>query len=165
MVGNLTLGKKKYADVQDDIARILSGAASLRDELLALIDGDAAAFEPLSRAYGIPKDDPSRADVMETALKEACGPPLDIMRACARAIELLEELAEKGSALAVSDAGAGAALCGAALAAASLNVYINAKSMADRDYAAKIISESDVLLAEYRPRADTIFSEVLGRLV
>ncbi|MDR2664773.1 MAG: cyclodeaminase/cyclohydrolase family protein, partial [Oscillospiraceae bacterium] len=61
MVGSLTLGKKKYADVQGDIERIMESAAALRGELLALIDGDAAAFEPLSRAYGIPKDDPSRA--------------------------------------------------------------------------------------------------------
>jgi formiminotetrahydrofolate cyclodeaminase len=102
---------------------------------------------------------------MEAALREACGPPLDIMRVCARAIELLEELAEKGSALAVSDAGAGAALCGAALAAASLNVYINAKSMADGEWAEKVTSESNALLAEYRPRADNIFAQVLRRLV
>jgi formiminotetrahydrofolate cyclodeaminase len=164
MVGSLTLGKKKYADVQDDIERVLESADALRGELYALIDIDASAFIPLAHAYGIPKDDPSRAGVMEAALREACRPPLDIMRACTRAIELLEELAEKGSALAVSDAGAGAALCGAALEAASLNVYINAKSMTDRDYAAKIISESDALLAEYRPRADKIFSEVRRRL-
>lgn len=71
MVGNLTLGKKKYAGVQDDITALNARAESLRLDFLALIDADAAAFEPLSRAYGIPKDDPGRAEIMEAALLRA----------------------------------------------------------------------------------------------
>ncbi|MDR1588624.1 MAG: cyclodeaminase/cyclohydrolase family protein [Oscillospiraceae bacterium] len=164
MVGNLTLGKKKYADVQDDMARILARALELRAELLSLIDRDAAGFEPLARAYGIPKDDPSRAEIMEAALRTACVPPLEIMRACAEAIMLLDELSQKGSALAVSDAGAGAALCKAALMAASLNVYINTKSMTDRLYAADTEAASDALLEEYCPLADTVYGRVVNSL-
>ncbi|MDR2357598.1 MAG: cyclodeaminase/cyclohydrolase family protein [Oscillospiraceae bacterium] len=164
MVGNLTLGKKKYAGVQDDMVRILEKARALQTELLALIERDAAGFEPLSRAYGIPKDDPARADIMESALRDACQPPLDIMRACAAAIELLDELSQKGSRLAVSDAGAGAALCGAALSAASLNVYINTKSMTDRRRAADTEAASDALLAQYRPLADSICERVVRAL-
>ena len=71
MVGNLTIGKKKYADVQEDIKALNEKAEELRAEFLALIDADAAAFRPLSRAYGIPKDDPARAEVMEAALLAA----------------------------------------------------------------------------------------------
>jgi formiminotetrahydrofolate cyclodeaminase len=101
---------------------------------------------------------------MESALREASAVPLEIMRACARAIPLLEELSEKGSAMAVSDAGAGAALCAAALEAASLNVYINAKAMTDGRRAAEISDEADALREEFTARAAAVFNGVLLRL-
>jgi formiminotetrahydrofolate cyclodeaminase len=164
MVGNLTLGKKKYADVQEDMARILDSARALQSELLSLIERDAEGFEPLSRAYGISKDDPSRAEIMEAALRTACIPPLEIMRACAGAIRLLDELSQKGSRLAVSDAGTGAALCKAALMTASLNVYINTKSMTDRRYAADTEAAAYALLAEYCPLADSVYDRVVDSL-
>ena len=65
MVGNLTVGKKKYADVEADILVIMDKAAALQKELLRLVDEDAVVFEPLSKAYGIPKDDPNREKIME----------------------------------------------------------------------------------------------------
>ncbi len=164
MVGNLTTGKKKYAAYEPDIQNILVKAESLRKELLGYIDADAEAFEPLSKAYGIPKEDPSRAATMEMALRAACTPPLEIMRACCRAIELHTELAEKGSALALSDVGVGVAMCGAALKGASLNIFINTKSMSDRDYAAGIEAEANSLLEEYVPKADKVFADVFGKL-
>ena len=80
MVGNLTVGKKKYADVEDEVKALMEDAEGIRCELLKLIDADAEAFEPLSKAYGIPKDDPTRAEVMENALVTACTPPMDIAR-------------------------------------------------------------------------------------
>jgi len=104
MVGSLTVGKKKYADVQDDIIALKAKSDELQAELLRLVDEDAVAFEPLSKAYGIPKDDPNRDKIMEDALRVATATPLDIMRACARAIDVIEEFAAKGSALAISDA-------------------------------------------------------------
>ena len=69
---------------------------------------------------------------MESALRTACSVPMDILRACAEAVDIIEEFAAKGSRLAVSDAGCGAILCKAAMQAASLNIYINTKSMKDR---------------------------------
>ena len=164
MVGSLTVGKKKYADVEADIIALMDKAAALQTELLRLVDEDAVVFEPLSKAYGIPKDDPSRAQIMEDALKLACTVPMDIMRACAKAIELQDEFAEKGSALAISDAGVGVAFCKAALNGASLNVFINTNSMTDRDYAAGIESEADALLVKYNAIADGIFDSVVARL-
>jgi formiminotetrahydrofolate cyclodeaminase len=164
MVGNLTVGKKKYADVEDDLKATMERAAMLQNKLLTLIDKDAEAFEPLAAAYGIPKDDPGRAAVMEAALREACSAPIEIMRTAAAAIKLQEDFARNGSALAVSDAGVGAALCKAALQGASLNVYINTKSMQDRDYAKVLESEADGLLEKYCPLADEIFNNVSKRL-
>ena len=164
MVGNLTLGKKKYAGVQDDITALNARAESLRLDFLALIDADAAAFEPLSRAYGIPKDDPGRAEIMEAALLRAAQPPLEVMRRCAEAFELISGYAVKGSALAISDAGCAAALAEAAAKSAALNVFINTRPMSDREAADRLNAEANSLLHSCGLTAGEIYDGVYGRL-
>lgn len=164
MVGNLTLGKKKYADVQEDIAELNAKAEALRAGFVALVDADAEAFAPLSRAYSIPKDDPARDEIMEPALLKAAEAPLEIMRKCAEALELISGYAAKGSALAISDAGCAAALCGAAMEAAALNVKINTKSMKNRAVADNINAEMNELLQKYFVRSQEIYNDVSGRL-
>ena len=163
MVGNLTLGKRKYAEVQEDIAALNAKAEALRADFLALIDADADAFEPLSRAYGIPKDDPTRGEVMEAALLAAVQPPLEIMRKCVKALELIAEYAAKGSALAISDAGCAAAITRAACEAAALNVFVNTKPMRDREKAGEINREANELLQQCA-LAREIYDNVTGRL-
>jgi formiminotetrahydrofolate cyclodeaminase len=86
------------------------------------------------------------------------------MRTCGRALDIIEEFAEKGSRLAVSDAGCAAASCKAAMQAASLNVFINTKSMKDRAHAEALNAEADQLLAKYTVLADRIFDSVAGKL-
>lgn len=164
MVGNLTLGKKKYADVQEDIAELNAKAEALRAGFVALVDADAEAFAPLSRAYSIPKDDPARDEIMEPALLRAAEAPLEIMRKCAEALELISGYAAKGSALAISDAGCAAALCGAAMEAAALNVKINTKSMKNRAVADNIKAEMNELLQKYFALSQEIYNDVSGRL-
>lgn len=167
MVGNLTLGKKKYADVQEDILLLNKKAEALRNKLTILVSEDARAFEPLSNAYGLPKETPEqqaiKAEVMESALDIACAVPMDIMRQICKALDLLVEYAQKGTAIAISDAGVGAACCRAALQGASLNVFINTKSMADREKAEAINQEARAMLDRYVPLADSIFADVAGR--
>ena len=159
MVGCLTTGKKKYAAVEADIQALNARAEALRLELEALVQADAAAFAPLAAAYGLPKDTPEqaahKAAVLETALDGATAVPLQIMEKCAEGIALAGQYAAKGSVLAVSDA---------ALQAASLNVFINTKLMADRARAAALDARADALLAEFVPRADEIFNAVSGKL-
>ena len=164
MVANLTTGKKKYAAFEPDLKRILEQADMLRAELLAEIDEDARCFEPLSKAYGIPKDDPQRAETLEDALRVACSAPMEIMRTAARAIDLHAELVEKGSALMQSDVGVGVLCCKTALQGASLNVYVNAKLMADREYAEELCDEADSLLETYGERADEVYAAVAAKL-
>lgn len=164
MVGALTVGKKKYADVEEEIRELMREGETLRKELLSLIDKDAEGFAPLAKAYAIPKDDPDRDAVMEEALLAACAVPMQIMRACAGAIGLMEVFAKKGSRLAVSDAGCGAVACKAAMQAASLNVAINTKSMRDRDKAGALDAEAKSLLDTWIPKADAVFAEVAGAL-
>lgn len=164
MVGSLTLGKKKYADVQEDIAELNAKAEALRAGFVALVDADAEAFAPLSRAYSIHKDDPARDEIMEPALLRAAEAPLEIMRKCAEALELISGYAAKGSALAISDAGCAAALCGAAMEAAALNVKINTKSMKNRAVADNINAEMNELLQKYFVLSQEIYNDVSGRL-
>jgi len=145
MVGNFTAGKKKYAEFEPDIQRILKEADELRITLLNQIDEDAKCFEPLSKAYGIPKDDPKRDEIMEDALRLACTAPLAIMKTVAKAIELHAELAVKGSSLMLSDVGVGVLCCKTALMGASLNIFINVRLMKDTSYASNLKAETEAL--------------------
>ena len=163
MVGNLTVGKKKYADVEPEIILLTEKAQLLRRKLLKMIDEDATAFEPLSRAYSLPKDAPDRDDIMEACLRRAADAPLRILRLCCEVIELQEQFAEKGSALAVSDAATGAVLAWGALYGAAINVKVNTKLMKRRDYAEEINREVDALMEEYWKRADRVYEDIYGR--
>ena len=164
MVGNFTTGKKKYADVEEDVQRMLADAEKVRVRLIELADEDAAAFFPLSQAYGIPKEDPTRTEVLEAATKGAIAAPLEMMRQICAAVELLEEMGEKGSVMLISDVGCGALACRAALEAASLNVYINTKGLVDREFAAATDAECDKMIAEYGPRAEKLAAEVMAKV-
>lgn len=166
MVGSLTVGKKKYKDVEGDIRGMMEESRQLQSHLLELVQQDAEAFAPLAKAYGMPKETAAqqeeKAKVLEAALKEACRVPLEIMEKCCQGIELCGAFADKGSVMAVSDAGAGASFCRAALQSASLNVYINTKSMKDRTYAEEINEKAGGMLDHYMKKADNILEQVFA---
>ena len=168
MVGSLTTGKKKYAAVEADIEALNAHADQLRTELVQLVQMDADAFAPLAEAYRLPKDTPEqaarKAEALEAALVKASDVPLQIMHRCAEGITLVEQYAAKGSVMAVSDAGCAAALCKAALQAASLNVFINTKLMKDRTLAGRLNAQAEELLGQYVPRADAVYETVTNQL-
>lgn len=168
MVGSLTIGKKKYAAVEADILVLNRRAAALRKRLEGLVQADADAFAPLAAAYKLPKETPEqqahKAVVLETALEGACAVPLEIMSACCEGIALAAEYAEKGSVMAVSDAGCAALFCKAALQAAGLNVSINTRLMADKAHAAALNAQADAMLAEFVPQADQIHEKLTHSL-
>lgn len=163
MVGNYTVGKKKYADVEEDVKALMAKAEDIRARLLAQVDADAAAFEPLSRAYAIPKDDPKRGEVMERCLRDAAAAPMAILRLCCQAIDLHREMLDKGSVMMLSDVGTGVVLCWGALYGAALNVKVNTKSMADRAYAEAMNREADQLVNQYWKIAEQVYEAVMGR--
>lgn len=164
MVTNLTIGKKKYANYEDDLIACRSRLENLRDKLVDLVDGDAVAFEPLSKAYSIPKDDPNRDEIMENALYEASVVPMSIMETVLDAARELEMLVEKGSKLAVSDVGVGILFAQAAIEGASLNVYINTKSMQDRPRADALNAKADAIIAEAAELKERIYGGVLAAI-
>ena len=165
MVGELTVGKKKYAHVEEDIKELIQRGNEIRDKLLTLVDKDPEVFEPLAKAYGIPKDDPSRDTALEEASKNACLVPLEIMRVLAEAINVIYDFKNQGSKLAISDAGCGAALCKAGMEAAALNVYINTKGLKDRAFAEEVNQEVDELLNEFGYLAEVIYDQVQEELM
>ena len=139
-------------------------ADALQKELLHLIERDAEVFEPLSKAYGMPRnteeEKAEKARVMEIVLKDACSVPMEIMERCCEAIDLIEVFAEKGSTLAISDAGVGATFCKAALEGASLNVFINTKSMKNREYADELNKKADEIAFCIQPKRQKRFIRV-----
>ena len=160
MVGELTTGKKKYAEYQIDIERILGDAKYLNSEMLDLMQKDADAFEPLAKAYGIPKEDPERDDILEAALVVAAQAPFDIVMKCKEVAALVDELVTKGSRLAISDVGVAAAACRAAATGAAMNVYINTKLMKNREYAAKLNEDTNRAVDEIVTICDKAYKEV-----
>lgn len=168
MVANLTVGKKKYLEVEADMYIALERLADLRERLIELIDEDAEAFAPLAASYGMPKDTPEEQAAKESAMQEAligaCDVPLEIMRQCAAVIEQTEFLAYKGSRLALSDAGVAAVFAKAALQGASLNIIINIASMTDTERATAYQKEVDLLIEQAGSRADTLFAYVMQEI-
>jgi formiminotetrahydrofolate cyclodeaminase len=160
MAANYTVGKKKYAAYEDELQEVLTETASIRDELLRLTQQDAENFEPLSKAYGIPKDDPGRANALEKATLAALQPPMDMMRTIKRSVELLERMTVIGSVIMMSDVGCGALLAESALKSAALNVFVNTGCLTDRDRAEEIEKEADAILSEYVPRAQKVAETV-----
>ena len=164
MVGSLTVGKKKYAEVEEEMIALKAKCDAIQADLLKLIAKDAEVFAPLAKAYGLPKDTEEekayKAKVLEECTVVACSVPMEIMEKCCEAIDAIAIFAAKGSRLAVSDAGCGAACCKAALQSASLNVFIITKSMTNRAVAEELNQKANAMLDKYCPMADEIFETV-----
>lgn len=136
MVGNLTVGKEKYQDVQNDIQYLLSKSDEIRIRLENLVERDAEAFTPLAYAYRMPsstaEEKKQKNIVLQEALIDAIDVPMAILQAACDAVVLLADYAQKGNKLAISDAGVGAACCRAAMQGARLNVLINLRMLEDQ---------------------------------
>ena len=133
MAGALTVGKPRFADVEQEVSQIMEEAEDVRFRLLSLVDDDAQGFLPLLDAYALPREDPARADAVVRATKGACMAPLAMMGECCRAIVLLEEMSGRCSRLLASDVACGALLAAAALQAASVNVFVNTATLPGDD--------------------------------
>ena len=164
MASNLTVGKKKYAAVQERILELNVKFQCLEKELLDQVEADEKGFLPLAAAYKLPKDAPGYDRFMDEATMDACRVPMKVMELCCQALECIAEVAEKGSRLAVSDAGSGAVCCKAAIQAAALTVFINTKNMKNRDAAGAIDEKIWQMLQKYGMMADRIYMNVCRSL-
>jgi len=168
MVANLTVGKKRYADVEEEVKEVRSQLEELRDELVVLTDKDAEAFEPLSKAYGLPKETEEqkakKEKILEQALYEASIVPMDIMETILKVMRLLKVMGEKGSKIAISDVGVGILFAQAALEGASLNVFINTNLMKNRERAEELNHKADAMIQEGKELKEEIYAGVLAKI-
>jgi methenyltetrahydrofolate cyclohydrolase len=170
MVCNLTLGKKGYEDVQDDVQALLARSEALRGELTGLLEADVAAYNGYSAAAKMPRgtdeEKAARAEAMEAAIKTATDVPLQIAEATVKVMDLCMPAAEKGNKWAVSDAGVAVLMAEAALRSAALNVLINLGSFAlkDEEFKADRRARLEGLLEGKGQMRDEIYDYVVGRL-
>ncbi|MGI5825095.1 MAG: cyclodeaminase/cyclohydrolase family protein [Bacillota bacterium] len=138
MVIRLTVGKKKYAQYEDELQELLKKGERLQASILDIADDDAAAFKPLSMAYGLPKsteaEKAEKARVLSAAAIDACDVPLQAAETLLEAIEMAERVAEIGSLLVISDVACGVEMLCAAVKCAEQNVLINLGSINDPRY-------------------------------
>jgi formiminotetrahydrofolate cyclodeaminase len=139
MVCQFTVGREKYADVEDDMQRVLARSEELRAELQAAVDGDIEAYGSYGRASSMPRETDeekaARSAALQAALRESTEVPLRVAERCGELLELAVEAAEKGNVYLISDAAVGAEMAAAARASAALNVSLNAGGLEDRDFA------------------------------
>jgi methenyltetrahydrofolate cyclohydrolase len=168
MVANLTIGKKNYEAVWEDLEAVNAKAEALRAELTGAIEADAVAFNSVMAAYGLPRateeEKAKRAASIQAALKDATLAPLRAVRACFEVIRLSAAAAEKGNLNVISDAGVAALAANAGLRSAALNVFVNAKGIKDRDFAENHIAEVNALLAQAAELTEPVYQTVRDKI-
>lgn len=169
MVVNLTVGKKKYAEVEEEMQEYLERLKTMQQEFLHLSDRDAEVFAPLAECYllssATPEEKEHKETVMEEKLLDASLVPVEIMEKALELLEILDVLADKGSRMAVSDVGVAVQFTRTALLGAVMNVYINTKSMKNREKAEEINQNAKRMIKIGTSQADEIYEKVLAQLV
>jgi formiminotetrahydrofolate cyclodeaminase len=168
MVCNLTIGKKKYADVEDEMKHVLGKAESLRRRLTSMIEDDVQAFDKVMAAYGMPKetdaDKARRDDAIQVSLKLATDVPMRCCHAAREVIDLAGITSDKGNLNVISDAGVAVLAGYAALRSAALNVFTNARMINDRAFADAKLEELHELLAGAESATENAYDVVKGKL-
>ena len=168
MVAGLTLGKKKYAAVESEIAEVASSAAALMEKLAGLVASDAVVYSAVSAAYKMPKGTETEIDARKhaitTALLAAAEVPLETARACAGVADLAAAVAEKGNSNAITDAGVAALLAEAGCKGAAYNVRINVASLEDRSAGEHLVREVMELVQRVEARTKATSQLVEGAL-
>ncbi|MFK5950234.1 MAG: cyclodeaminase/cyclohydrolase family protein [Methylococcales bacterium] len=168
MVCNLTIGKPKYIEVEDEMQALLKQSEVLRENLTAMIKADVDVFDKLMACYGLPKNTEqeklARSSQIQAVLKQATLVPLACAEACAQAIKLSHIAAEKGNLGVISDAGVAAMSAYSGLKSAALNVYINAGSIKDKVFAEEKLQELESVLKKSATEAEEVYQIVKGKL-
>ena len=168
MVGNLTIGKKKYKDVEGDIKKIINSSEKLRYELSQLIEEDVKVFNNFMATYKMPKETEEekkiRADMIQESLIEAAKVPLRVAYKCLDILSLSKEVAEKGNINVVSDAGVAVLMAEAALESAILNVKINLRMIKNEKVRAELSSSIKEILLKEKGQKEKVL-EIVGEKI
>ena len=168
MVANLTVGKKKYEDVEAEMQGFLEQSEALRTRLTGMIQADVDVFDKVMAAYGMAReieaDKEQRSQAIQAALKEATDVPLACAQLCADVIELCRPVAEKGNINVISDAGVAVLAAHAALRSAALNVYINIGGIRDEEFVNDRRRKLEFVLSGAGVATETIYELVKSKL-
>lgn len=168
MVCNLTIGKKKYAEVEGEMKDVLAKSEALRLKLTGMIEDDVKAFDAVMAAYGMAKETDAEKGVREkaiqAALKQATDVPLRCCQAAREVIDLAAIASDKGNLNVISDAGVAVLAAYAALRSAALNVFTNARMITDKTFAEAKLKELNALLAGAESATEKAYGVVKGKL-
>ncbi|MHB1160494.1 MAG: cyclodeaminase/cyclohydrolase family protein [Chloroflexota bacterium] len=168
MVSNLTVGKEKYAGVQEEVKSLLAESENLRRELLQLVDADAQAFNQIMEGYRLPKateeEKRIRSARIQEATLEASRVPLEIARKCARIVELAGPAARIINVQAIGDVAMAAYLAEGAVRGAVINIDINLRSVKDQEAVAQLNGQAQALLPDLQEKVNGAVRDGLARL-
>lgn len=168
MVGNLTLGKPKFIDVEPEIKEITARAYFIIARLEKLVAADIAAFGKFMEVYRLPKntdeEKAKREESMQKALKTATNEPMEIARTLLEAMVITEKLAKIGNKMAISDAGVAAYVCEAAINSVLLSADINIPMVKDQEFVGKVKEEKAKIVAEAARLKDLAVATVNERM-
>ncbi len=164
MVARLTIGKKRYADVESEMHRLAAKADKLRRRLTDAIELDSRAYDEVMAAYKRPKDDPDRQEAINQALIHAADVPMSVAKMALEAMEIAREVATKGNKNAATDAAAAVHMGMAAVEVAALNVLINARDFADSGLADRYRSQIEGIRRKAQELGHSILTAVGERI-
>lgn len=168
MVCSLTIGKKKYLEVEDEFKKIKEELGKFGEEFRGLAERDNRAFEKVMQSFKLPKDTDAqieeRSAAIKTATMEAAIVPAEVITKCGRLLPYLESIAEKGNRNSISDAGVALSLTKTAAEGAFLNVVINCSSLSNRAAADKFMKESDSVYTGIKEKADNLIASIIKNL-
>lgn len=168
MVANLTLGKEKYAEAQDDMTKVKKSAERLQNELEELVTLDAEAYAAVAEAMKLPRateaQKTERTRVLQTALKGAAEVPLRVAEAAAEVARLTFPAAEKGNLYAVSDAAVAVVMADAAAQSAALNVRMNLAWIDDEDFKRETRARAEKVLSETSDLRDLVLAVTYSKI-
>jgi methenyltetrahydrofolate cyclohydrolase len=168
MVCNLTIGKPKFADVETEMQTLLAQAEALRQQLTDFIQADVDVFNRVMAAYSLPKETDenktARSSAIQAVMRDATQVPLDCAKACAKVIALSQLAADKGNPNVISDAGAALMAAYGGLKTAALNVYINAASLKDCEFADSKLAELATIVQNAETQVDSLYQAIKDKL-
>ncbi len=168
MVCRLTVGKKKYAQVEDEMKKSLQRAEELRTQCTALIDEDTVAFNKVMAAFGLPKETEEqkeqRSEEIQKATKSATLVPMKLMALCGEALDLVKVVASDGNQNSLPDAGVAALMLQAACEGAALNVKANLAGLQDAAFAENARTEAQSMLEKTTASSRRILESIGKKL-
>lgn len=168
MVCNLTIGKKKYLDVEVEMNELKEKLSVYIDKFITLAKNDNEAFERVMDAFKLPKETDEqkklRIEAIEKSTLEAASVPAEVIQNCREVMPILETISKKGNQNSLSDAGVAIAVITAASEGAFLNVLINYSSLSEKQKAAELLMQTENLNNEVKEEAQYLLAEISEKI-